>query len=363
MISRKQRELELNTLREGLAQQQRFSELEIARVEQDMMRKGQIVELAELRLANFDKQILAERQARTDTYYQELRNKHFSHEDAIKLATIRADQELEAERLEISKEAGDAELARAKAIADAMLNINKTQAQLDLDNRITLLDRQGSHAQAHALRLEQIELDRQLRIDSLTEDFVGRGILRTQAVELAKQQITLEIDDQTAKAQMATDDKVFEHKQKLLSAYSSIVSTVGQAIFNDNKAFAVAGAVMDTYGAINRTFREFGYPKGIPFAVAQGLAGFANVKKILATKKGTTGGSSSAGSSPSVGTSFGLVETGTNQEAANFIASQQSTPSQEVNVYLQGEFDPEYLSLKVAQGNNSLSQRTVRIGA
>lgn len=364
MLRAKEREIALNMLTTTLTAQQRLSDLEIKRVEDDMKRKGEIVELAELKLLAFDNKLQQERQARIDAYNQEYVNKKFSAEDAIKMATLRADQELESERLDLSAERNEAELNRAKALSDATISINKTQAQVELDNQIEMFTRRGQHAEAFALTLEKIELDRQARIDSLTEGFVSKGILRTEAEALAKKQITLEIDNETARAQRATDDAVFEHKQKLLSAYSSIVTGVGDLLFKDSKAFAVAGAVMDTYGAINKTFREFGYPKGIPFAVAQGIAGFANVKKILATKKGTKTGSASTGSVPSqsVGTSFGLVDVGTNQSAAAFVASQQSTQSQEVNVYLQGEFDPEYLSLKVAQGNNSLAQRTVRIG-
>jgi hypothetical protein len=348
---------------ELLTEQQRSSDLSIKRVEDRMTREGRIVELAEMRKANFIATREEETALRIDAYKQELTSKGILERQAMEMATLRANEEMELESLDVNKAVNDAKLAREIALSNAIQNINKTQLQVSLDTQIEMLTRQGAHAEAHALTLEKIELDRQARIDSMTEGLVSKGVERTQAVELAKQQITLEIDDETAKAQMATDDKVFEHKQKLLSAYSSIVSTAGQAIFNDNKAFAVAGAVMDTYGAINRTFRQYGYPAGIPFATAQALAGFANVKKILATKKGTTGGSASTGSTPSIGTSFGLVETGTNQDAANFIASQQSAPPQEVNVYLQGEFDPEYLSLKVAQGNNSLAQRTVRVGA
>lgn len=355
---------ELSVLRANLSAQQLASDLAIKMVEDRMIREGKVVELAQMKKDAFEANFLRESEARYKAYVQENLNQFFSAADSERMARQRVDDEMAIERLDVDKEVSDATIARAQATADAKISINKTQAEADRDTQIEMFTRQGRHAKASALIMEKIELDKQEKILALKQEFIAKGIGQDEALKLATAQINADSEKSEESETRRLEDAKFEHKMKMLNAYSSLVTVVGEAIFKDNKAFAVASAIIDTYGAMNRTRKQYPYPLNIPFIAADGLAGFANVRKILATKKGTKGGSASAGSVPSqsVGTSFGLVDVGTNQSAAAFVASQQSAQSQGVNVYLQGEFDPEYLSLKVAQGNNSLAQRTVRIG-
>lgn len=89
------------------------------------------------------------------------------------------------------------------------------------------------------------------------------------------------------------------------AAYASAASAVGRSVaaaFQDNKAVAVASAIIDTYAAANKALAS---PPGPPVSyayVAAALAtGFANVKSILSTNKGSTsvgGGGGGATAAP-----------------------------------------------------------------
>lgn len=96
------------------------------------------------------------------------------------------------------------------------------------------------------------------------------------------------------------------------------------------KALAVAGATIDTYAAIVGQLNAF---KGIQIpgyaiaqAVATGVFGFANIKKILAVKVPNGGGGGSTASVPSRTFDFNLVgSTGVNQ-LAQTVGGQVSQP-------------------------------------
>lgn len=353
---------ELSVLRANLSAQQLASDLQIKMVEDRMIREGKIVELAQMKKDAFEANFIKESKARYDAYFQELRNQFIKEEDAKNMASQRVNDEMAIERLDVDKEVNDATIARAQATSDAQISINKTQAEANLDTQIEMLTRQGRHAEASALIMFKIEQDKKEKIFALKQEFIAKGIQQDEALRLATAQVNADSKKSEESETRRLEDAKFEHKMKMLNAYSSLVTGVGEAIFKDNKAFAVAGAVMDTYGAINRTFKEFGYPKGIPFAAAQALVGFANVKKILATKKGTTGGSASTGSVPQAQapkTGFGFVEM---PSMATQVAGMSNSQSNQPIIILDGEFDNEVLAVKVRQGNNAISSRSIRIG-
>lgn len=139
-----------------------------------------------------------------------------------------------------------------------------------------------------------------------------------------------------------------------IAAASAVVGALGQ-LAGDNKAFAVAGATIDTYAAIAGQLKAF---SGVPvpgFAIAQavatGLVGLANVRKILATDVSGSGGASA----PSVGGSAGsgiaaaipaatglgdvvdTINTQNQQPLETFVISQDVTDSQEAQSYINNQ--------------------------
>lgn len=113
------------------------------------------------------------------------------------------------------------------------------------------------------------------------------------------------IEDNNAKARSEIAQIEFDNKMALMDGYASIATGLAQLAGDQTiagKALAVAAASIDTYAAITKTLRAFG-DKPIPgYAIAQAVAtgvfGLVQVKKILATKVPGKGGGSGAGSAP-----------------------------------------------------------------
>ena len=139
-----------------------------------------------------------------------------------------------------------------------------------------------------------------------------------------------------------------------IAAAGAVVNALGQ-VAGDNKALAVAGATIDTYAAIAGQLKAF---SGVPvpgFAIAQavatGLVGLANVKKILDTDVGGGGGGGSAPNIGSVGgniaasipaaTGLGDVVNSVNAQGQApveaFVISQDVTDSQEAQSYINNQ--------------------------
>lgn len=138
-----------------------------------------------------------------------------------------------------------------------------------------------------------------------------------------------------------------------IAAASAVIGAMGK-LAGDNKAFAVAGATIDTYAAIAGQLKAF---SGVPIpgyaiaqAVATGLVGLSNVKKILSTD--VSGGS--VGSVPNIGSVGGNIAasipaaTGLgdvvdtingqgDQPIQAYVISQEVTDSQEAQAYINNQ--------------------------
>lgn len=161
---------------------------------------------------------------------------------------------------------------------------------------------------------------------------VGEQIAADEAIINAKRAKEKDEFDAYMKRQ---DEIAFENKMKLLDAIGGGLQAMSQIAGEEaaaGKALAVASATIDTYAAIDGQLRAFsgspipGY--AIAQAVATGLFGLAQVKKILEVK--VPGGGGAGGSVPSVKESrtfdFNLVgSTGQNQ-LAQTIGGQVSQP-------------------------------------
>jgi hypothetical protein len=95
-------------------------------------------------------------------------------------------------------------------------------------------------------------------------------------------------------------------------------------------------------------------------AAAVGAAGFANVRKIMSTQIGSSSVDTSSVQVTPPTPSFGLVDLpGLGAEMAS---QQPPSANMQPNIILEGEFDPEFLSVKVRQGNDRISGNTIGIG-
>ena len=149
-------------------------------------------------------------------------------------------------------------------------------------------------------------------------------------------------------------------KAEAMSSYSdslaSISGVIGQQTV-EGKALAVASSLISTYASISGTLAAF---SGVPVpgyaiaqAIATGVVGFANVKKIIDVKVPGGGAGGGGGSVPSVGggtraPEFNLVKgTASNQIAESiqgqdqpikaFVVSSDVTSSQELSRNIEGD--------------------------
>lgn len=174
------------------------------------------------------------------------------------------------------------ELARQEA---------QTLADVSAEMRILALQEQG----AAETEVQRLTLDIQLEQKKLALDLEYANEKRTAEEIRALKELedkkyavaTKKINDQVAAAKRATNSSMV--KDSLAAA---------SAIFGENKAVAVAMALVNTYEGIAAGVK-LGYPAAIPAVAAAAATGFAAVKNILKTDKsgGGGGGSSSSGAS------------------------------------------------------------------
>ena len=161
----------------------------------------------------------------------------------------------------------------------------------------------------------------------------------------------LKSETELSKAEQLIRD---ENKDRQIEAAGAVLGALSQ-VAGDNKVLAAAGATIDTYAAIAGQLKAF---SGVPVpgyaiaqAVATGLVGFANVKKILQTEVPNGGGGSAPSGVSSVGgniaasipaaTGLGDVVDSINGQANQpieaFVIAQNVTDSQEAQSYINNQ--------------------------
>jgi hypothetical protein len=83
-------------------------------------------------------------------------------------------------------------------------------------------------------------------------------------------------------------------KAKSDASYYSAANTIGNALFEDSKLVSSGLAAMNTYEGVTKALAQQNWVA----AAATGVAGLAQVQKILSTEKGSSGGGSDVGSAP-----------------------------------------------------------------
>ncbi len=168
----------------------------------------------------------------------------------------------------------------------------KTKLGIDLTNRQSLAD--------NALAMRRILLDGQAEMD---DEELAAAQEQYYALRQADADYNASIE--------ASQQIAFDNKMKMMQAVGSGLSSLSDLVGRETatgKVLAAAGATIDTYAAITATLKNAAKTPagGIPgYAIAQAIAtgifGFVQVKKILSTQipgKGSSGGSSVSVSAP-----------------------------------------------------------------
>jgi len=140
-------------------------------------------------------------------------------------------------------------------------------------------------------------------------------------------------------AQIDISNKEEAAKKAALNGYASALSGISGIIGQETaagKSIAIASSLINTYAAISGQLSAFskvpvpGY--AIAQAIATGVVGLANVKKIASVKvpNSAGGGSSETGSLPSMPSlpQFNIVGQGAGSQIASALGEQQQTPIQ-----------------------------------
>jgi hypothetical protein len=363
------REYKLSTLREEISAQERASSLAIQRVEDQMTKAGKIVELAVLKQKAFEDNLEKETNARFLAYKQEYLNKLFTDEQATTMAMKRTNEELEIESLAINKEVEDKKLERAKSRAEAVYEYENTVRQRDYNASIFQAESKNNRVLALEIELDALRESQRVqymdRLATMSENLRAQGLSATEASYEAERLLREQnaIEEEALTRRLAKTK--FEVQQEYLNAYLSLAKTVGTAVFGENKAIAAASAIVDTYsGAVAALgMRPWTYMNYVN-AAAVVVAGMANVRKILAVNKNSKTASSATPSQPNISTSFGLVDVGTNAPIAEQVAMGASPSRQSMNptFVFEGDMNPEVMTIKVKQGSDAISSRTIGVG-
>lgn len=247
-------------------------------------------------------------------------------------------------------------LADKRVAAAALeLSANKKNIDLQVAYQQTLNDRAGVEAQVAGFRSEQLtnevslnkeqlEIQNELRAEGLSgierelEELENAYNLKLDMARKSGDDITA-ITEQYEKQKEAV---VQSGVNAQLSAYSALTGALGK-LAGENKQFALAQAIIDTYAAANSVLNDDSYigPTRFIAAAAAIATGLANVQSIMNTQVpgGGGGGGGGGGSVPSVGAtqpapqmmsgSFELSNTAPPEPMQAFVVSDDITNNQD----------------------------------
>jgi len=240
------------------------------------------------------------------------------------------------------------EEAEIKAIEDKAIADRKARQELEAnteeEKRVLALEKEKERfdvaialATEQGLSTEELERSQKESLQTMRDGFAKTD------EERAKKTGDKEIADakaiSDAKIEIAKREQ--EAKSASLNGYASALGSISGVIGQETekgKALAIASSLVNTYAAITGQLKAF---SGVPVpgyaiaqAIATGVAGFANVKKIASVKVPNSsgggsvpsGGSTPAPSAPSLPPAFNVVGASDTNQLADAIGGQSQEP-------------------------------------
>jgi len=236
----------------------------------------------------------------------------------------------------------------AKAVEDALKATEQANKEA-LDNRIKLAE-EGINAEQDAKKLlalktiedqkelnaelARIEMERTMKmIDSKKSFQLSTTELELKAAQdLANKKFDIEKENADKEKDLAKSS--FDAKIAIFEATSNALGSIGQLVGEQTqlgKSLAVAQAIIDTYAGATKAFAQGGI-LGYIGAAGVAAAGFANVRKIMATD---IPGQSASGGAPSMGPSVSIIG-GTADPSAQMAASLNKNMNKPAKAYVVG---------------------------
>jgi hypothetical protein len=305
-----------------------------------------------------------------EVYLTEFLNQKFTQEEASRMAEEKARIEMDGRIFEASEALRAQRIAEQRS-SDAFergLAEQRKNFEIQVQKDILLArNDQLSAFRINEVATEQGQRDRlkEIYLKSL-QDLKDQGLDPFEAENRAKAMAQMQLDKEVHDYKMGLAQLERDQRLQMAEQIASGLSAINSAFFKDSKELAVASAIMDTYAGAQSAFAqtEGGILIKSLAAITATAMGIANVKKILATKLGDKSVSATATSQPNIGTSFGLVDVGTNAPIAEQVAGMSGLPRQNMNptFVFTGDLDPEVMAIKVNQGSNAISSRTLGVG-
>jgi len=222
--------------------------------------------------------------------------------------------------------------------------------QKDLQNELALIGKSQRDIEREELA-QELELKKELINREVTDVTERNALLLAAKTEYNTQLLNLNAEfdaedlaakKETAAASADIAQKESDAKQKALDAYAGALSTISGVLGQETeagKSIAIASSLVNTYASIAGQLNAF---SGVPVpgyaiaqAIATGVVGFANVKKIASVKipNSKGGGGGASGSLPSAGAasqppSFNIVGASETNQLADAIGGQAQEPVQ-----------------------------------
>jgi hypothetical protein len=279
-------------------------------------------------------------------------------EDLATQSIMRQNEAMEKRRsldMEETKEIEKREAARLRSA--------QVIADYELQAQIERLQKAGDFEQA-------FHVEKNARILALQQGFLDAGLEQEEAALRA----SLQADAEFAEAEQGIAKQTRDFQVEQLQSVANSAMAIGQALFGDTKALAVARAIIDTYASANAAFKDT--PGNVVVrALAAGAAiaaGLANVRKIIKTKPGTAsaGGGAGAAAKPSFpsmastgsttmadsrAASDGRIATGTTTTPATIDTALRSFADRgQTSINVEATVDRKGLALAVRDGEQQI---------
>jgi len=179
---------------------------------------------------------------------------------------------------------------KAQIERDAFIARKEAESELEIAALQDRLTRVAADSQAaFDIQMDILDEQTQAELEAMAEKALAeRELLEEQGLETNEVMKKLELEQaavkqkaETAKAQMVSERVRAEREQHLALA-QEVIGTL-TSIFGQNKAFAIAGAIISTYRGVARAL-ELPPPQSYVFAALTAAKGLAEVIKIKKTK-------------------------------------------------------------------------------
>lgn len=260
---------------------------------------------------------------------QEFRDKErtsaIAFERALAAELLRIAQETHAAEQELALAQIDADLATRRLTLDEQAALESEARKIRLQAE---LDRIEQERQAELQKILDV-IDAQLATEANPEAR-ARLLQQRRAVELSINEKFAKKSQALVTATAAVDQQAARAtaRVKIDAALSAAGAVIGalQGLFGDSKALAIAQAIVDTWGAVNRTLNSLPFPANVVAAAGVAAMGLANVARIRSASAGGGGGGSATIAAPSSRAASAAAPTG-NATGAPIQFPQQQTIS------------------------------------